>query len=65
MQKGLDEQKLAPVFSSWMTPKAGQAVRHGQGVLLDHGAVGVVPAEAILAHHGELLGQGEGEKLKI
>ena len=48
-----------------MTPKAGQAVRHGQGVPLDHGDVGVVPAEAILAHLGELLGQGEREKLKM
>ena len=42
-------QKLAPVFLSWMTPKAGQPIRHGQGVLLDHGAVGVVPGEAALA----------------
>ena len=44
-----------------MTPKAGQPVKDGQGVPLDHGAVGFVPAEAILAHHGELLGQGERE----
>ena len=48
-----------------MTLKAGEAVRHGQGVPLDHGAVAVVPAEAILAHLGELLGQGEREKLKM
>ena len=44
-----------------MTPKAGQAVRYGQGVPLDHESVGVVPAEAILVHHDELLGQGERE----
>ena len=60
MQKGLDEQKLAPVFSSWITPKAGQPIRDGQGVPLDHGAVAVVPAEAILAHHGQLLDKGKG-----
>ena len=48
-----------------MTPKAGQPVRDGQGVPLDHGAVAVVPAEAVLYHHGELLGQGEREKLKM
>ena len=61
MLKEVNVQKLAPVFSSWITPKAGQPISHGQGVLLDHGSVGVVPAEAILVHHDELLGQGERE----
>ena len=60
MLKEVNVQKLPPVFSSWITPKAGQPVSHGQGVPLDHGAVAVVPAEAILAHHGVLLDKGKG-----
>ena len=42
------------VFWCWITPKAGLPVKHGQGVLLYHGAVAVVPVEAIHAHLGAI-----------
>ena len=47
-----------------MTPKAGQAVRHGQGVPLDHGAVAVVPGEAALALPEVFWNSWNEEKLK-